>query len=52
MTMRTASLVSEDEYLNSVYEPDCEYEDGVLIERNVGEEKHGWLQAALTAYFF
>jgi len=52
MTMRTASLVSEDEYLNSVYEPDCEYEDGVLIERNVGEEKHSWLQAALIAYFF
>jgi Uma2 family endonuclease len=52
MTIRTASLVSEDEYLNSVYEPDCEYEDGVLIERNVGEEKHSWLQAALIAYFF
>jgi Uma2 family endonuclease len=52
MTMRTDTLVSEEEYLSTVYEPDCEYEDGVLIERNVGEEKHSWLQAALGAYFF
>jgi Uma2 family endonuclease len=52
MTMSAGVLVSEDEYLHTVYEPDCEYEDGVLIERNAGEEKHSWLQAALGAYFF
>ena len=52
MTMRTDALVSEDEYLSSVYEPDCEYEDGALIERNVGEQDHSWLQLALGAYFF
>src|SRR5580700_4298485 len=52
MSMGTAVLVSEEEYLHTVYEPDCEYEDGVLIERNVGEEKHSWLQMALGAYFF
>jgi Uma2 family endonuclease len=52
MTMSTGVLVSEEEYLHTVYEPDCEYEDGVLIERNVGEEKHSWLQAAIGAYFF
>ncbi|HEY2014372.1 MAG TPA: Uma2 family endonuclease [Bryobacteraceae bacterium] len=51
--MRTvATLVSEEEYLKTAYEPDCEYEDGVLIERNAGEEKHSWLQGALIAYFF
>lgn len=50
--MSTGDLVSEDEYLHTVYEPDCEYEDGVLIDRNVGEERHSWLQAALGAYFF
>lgn len=46
------SLVSEQEYLGAQYEPDCEFEDGVLIERHVGTEKHSWLQAALAAYFF
>jgi Uma2 family endonuclease len=50
--MSTATLVSEEEYLHAVYEPDCEYEDGILIERNVGEQEHSWLQAALAAYFF
>ena len=50
--MSTTTLVSEQEYLHTVYEPDCEYEDGILIERNVGEQEHSWLQAALAAYFF
>jgi hypothetical protein len=52
MTMGVGALVSEEEYLNTSYEPDCEFDDGVLIERNVGTEKHSWLQAALAAYFF
>ena len=50
--MPTGILVSEEEYLHTSYEPDCEFEDGVLIERNVGTIDHGKLQAALTAYFF
>ena len=50
--MATGILVSEQEYLHTSYEPDCEFEDGVLIERNVGTIDHGKLQAALTAYFF
>jgi Uma2 family endonuclease len=50
--MGSGTLVSEAEYLRTSYAPDCEFEDGVLIERNVGTEKHSWLQAALTAYLF
>jgi Uma2 family endonuclease len=50
--MSTTALVTEEEYLHSSYEPDCEFEDGILIERNVGEREHSWLQAALAAYFF
>jgi Uma2 family endonuclease len=50
--MGIGALLSEEEYLHTSYEPDCEFEDGVLIERNVGTEKHSWLQAALAAYFF
>jgi len=45
-------LVSEQEYLGTQYEPDCEFEDGALIERHVGTEKHSWMQAALAAYIF
>jgi Uma2 family endonuclease len=52
MGARPPTLVSEEEYLRTSYEPDCEFEDGILIERNVGTEKHSWLQAALAAYFF
>jgi len=52
MAARNPVLISEEEYLNTSYEPDCEFEDGVLIERNVGTEKHSWMQAALTAYIF
>jgi Uma2 family endonuclease len=50
--MGAAVLISEHEYLNTSYEPDCEYEDGVLIERNLGTEKHSWLQIALGSFFF
>jgi Uma2 family endonuclease len=52
MFMGTGSLVTEDEYLHTAYEPDCEFEDGVLIGRNVGTRDHSELQAALGAYFF
>jgi Uma2 family endonuclease len=52
MAARPLTLVSEQEYLRSQYEPDCEFEDGALIERHVGTEKHSWMQAALAAYIF
>src|SRR5262245_27958542 len=49
--MATGTLISEAEYLRTSYEPDCEFEDGVLIERNVGTRKHGKVQAMLATYF-
>jgi Uma2 family endonuclease len=52
MATRPLTLVSEQEYLTSSYQPDCEFQDGFLIERNVGTEKHSWLQIALGAYIF
>ncbi len=51
MEMATGILVSEEEYLHTAYEPDCEFEDGVLIERNVGTYDHAELQLILGAYF-
>src|SRR5215472_1284425 len=50
--MGVASLITEEQYLHTSYEPDCEFEDGVLIERNVGEQPHSWLQLALGSFFF
>ena len=44
MAARPLTLVSEQEYLSSQYEPDCEYEDGVLIERHAGADKHSWMR--------
>jgi Uma2 family endonuclease len=48
--MPGTTLVSIEEYLSSSYEPDCDYVDGVLEERNLGEYDHGNLQAALVTY--
>ena len=49
--MGTAALVLLDEYLNTTYEPDMEFVDGVLVRRNVGTPQHGLLQALLAIYF-
>ena len=43
--------VSVEEYLSTVYEHDCEYVDGVISERDLGEFEHAFLQGILTALF-
>ncbi len=43
--------VSVREYLATSYRPDCDYVDGRIEERNVGEYEHGLLQT-LLAYLF
>jgi Uma2 family endonuclease len=43
--------ISVEEYLSTGYEPDCEYEDGVIVERNVGEFEHSFLQTILAVLF-
>jgi Uma2 family endonuclease len=48
--MATSTLVSLEEYLKTSYEPDCDYVDGTLEERNLGELGHSDLQTALAAY--
>jgi hypothetical protein len=35
--MSAAIAISVTEYLNASYRPDCDYVDGELVERNVGE---------------
>jgi len=48
--MQAATLISVSEYLSTTYRPDCDYVDGKIVERNVGEKDHSRLQAQLTIY--
>jgi Uma2 family endonuclease len=48
--MATAPIpTSLDEYLNTSYSPDCEYIDGVVLERNVGKTKHAFTQTEVLS---
>jgi Uma2 family endonuclease len=44
-------FVTVEEYLHTSYRPDCDYVDGRVEERNLGEHDHGFLQAFLSALF-
>jgi len=50
--MSVSQLVSVSEYLSTSYRPDCDYVDGVVLERNLGEYDHGRLQLAVAAYYY
>ncbi|MBV9403925.1 MAG: Uma2 family endonuclease, partial [Acidobacteriaceae bacterium] len=50
--MAASAAVSVEEYLSTEYEPDCEYIDGEVLERNMGESDHGGLQMILAAWLF
>ena len=43
--------ISVSEYLHTSYQPDCDYVDGVIEERNLGELDHAELQGALLTWF-
>lgn len=49
--MASSILVSVEEYLRTAYRPDCDFVDGRIEERNVGEHDHAALQAALILWF-
>ena len=49
--MATGTMVSLDEYLATAYEPDCDFVDGELEARNLGEWDHSRLQLKIGAYF-
>jgi len=50
MAANPVGYVSLEEYLTTEYEPDCDYVDGVLEDRNVGKQKHGETQLLLGAW--
>ncbi len=44
------TLVSVEEYLSTDYSPDCDYVDGVLEDRNVGQRKHALTQRRILFF--
>ena len=49
--MSATTLVSVEEYLATSYRPDCDFIDGELIERNLGQKDHSNLQGEIFAWF-
>ncbi len=49
--MAAGTQISVEEYLRTVYRPDCDYVDGVVRERNLGERDHSAIQGNLIAFF-
>jgi Uma2 family endonuclease len=50
--MATGTQISLDEYLSTIYDPDCEYVDGELIERNMGESDHSAIQMIIAGQLY
>jgi Uma2 family endonuclease len=48
--MSARTLISVEDYLASCYEPDCDFVDGHIEERNVGELSHSRVQLKVGAY--
>jgi Uma2 family endonuclease len=49
--MSSATTIPLSEYLETAYSPDCDYIDGEVQERNLGEREHAALQGILAAIF-
>ena len=52
MTAPSPIFVGLDDYLHTTYEPDCDYVEGVLEERNLGQKGHSDLQGKFWGWFF
>ena len=48
--MASRTLISVEEYLRTSYRPDCDYVDGEVQERNVGEFDHSSCQMKILMY--
>ena len=49
--MGVGTLISVDEYLRTSFDPDCDFVDGEVLERNVGKRRHGYAQLRIGAWF-
>jgi Uma2 family endonuclease len=46
-----SALISVEQYLNTSYDPDRDYVDGRVVERNLGELDHSDLHGEIVFYF-
>jgi hypothetical protein len=49
--MATATRIMLEQYLKTPYEPDAEFVNGEVEERNVGEYDHSVVQFAIVELF-
>ena len=49
--MATTTQIPVEEYLTTRYRPDCDYIDGEVEERNLGEFEHATIQGRLIFWF-
>jgi Uma2 family endonuclease len=43
--------MSVDEYLLTSFHPDCDFVEGEVLERNVGQRRHGYAQVRIASWF-
>ncbi len=48
--MATSTQTPVEEYLRTSYDPDREYVDGEVLDRNVGEQDHSFIQKRLLRF--
>ena len=51
-TQSVPALLTLEEYLNADYHPDCDFVDGHLEKRPLGEFEHSIIQSAVGSWFF
>jgi Uma2 family endonuclease len=49
--VETKAWISVEEYLHTSYHPDCDYVDGEVLVRNLGEYDHARLQSVIAVHF-
>ena len=50
VVVATSVMVPLSEYLRTSYRPDCDWVDGEVRERNIGEAPHASVQKFLCAF--
>ncbi len=49
--MGAGILIPVEDYLRTSFHPDCDFIDGEVLERNVGERKHSYAQGEILSWF-
>jgi len=50
-SMSAGTLISVEEYLRTGFDPDCDYVDGEVLERNLGNRRHSYTQGSIQVWF-